>query len=102
VLGALLLTQPPPVIRLIAGDRDVPPPWIIRILGVRTLAQGTAEYLRPSRDVLILGVAVDLAHAASMVAAATVWPHYRRAALISAGSAATSAALGALVTGVVP
>lgn len=69
--------------------------------GCPDLAQGAAESLRPRRDVLVLGVAVDLAHAASMVAAATVWPHYRRAALISAGSAATSAVVGGFLSGLV-
>ena len=98
--AALLLVQPPAVLRLIAGDQDVPPSWILRLLGVRTLAQGAAESIRVRRDVLVLGVAVDLAHAASMVAAAMVWPHYRRSALISAGSATTSALVGAALTGI--
>ena len=102
VLGAVLLTQRPTVIRVITGDQGVPPPWVIRLLGARTMAQGAAASLRPRRDVLVVGVAVDLAHAASMVAAASVWPQYRRAALISAGGAAISAALGALVTAGVP
>lgn len=99
--AVLLLAQPPAVLRAVAGDQDVPPSWIIRILGVRTLAQGAAEFLRPRRDVLVLGVTVDLAHAATMVAAAAVWPHYRRAALISAGGATTSAVVGAVLSGIV-
>ena len=97
--AALLLVQPAAVLRLVA-DQDVPPSWIVRLLGVRILAQGAAEFVRPRRDVLVLGVVVDLAHAASMVAAATVWPHYRRAALSSAGSAAASAVVGAVLTGI--
>jgi hypothetical protein len=98
-LAALLLIQPPAVIRGIIGDQDVPPSWIIRLLGARTLAQGAVEGLCPRREVLVLGVAVDLAHGASMLAAAVTWPRYRRAALISAGSAATLALFGAVVTG---
>lgn len=99
--AALLLAQPPAVLRLVTGDQDVPPSWIVRLLGARTLAQGAAESIRPRRDVLVLGVVVDLAHAASMVAAATAWPHYRRAALTSAASAAASAVVGAVLTGIV-
>ena len=99
VLAILLLTQPPAVLRAAVGNHDVPPSWLIRILGVRTLAQGAAETLRPRHDLLVLGVTVDLAHAASMLAAATMWPRYRRAALISAGAAAASAVVGAVLTG---
>ena len=43
----------------------VPPAGIVRVLGARLLAQATAEAVRPRPDVLRLGVAVDLAHAAS-------------------------------------
>lgn len=98
-VAAVLLVQPPAIVQAIAGDRGVPPRWLIRVLGARTLAQGVGEALRPRRDVLVLGVIVDLAHAASMVAAAAVWPHYRRPALISAGTAVTSATLGGVLTG---
>ena len=100
VQAALLLTQPPDVLRVVVGGRDVPPVWIVRLLGVRTLAQSAAEFSRPRRDVLIIGVGVDAAHAASMLAAAKVWPRYRRAALISAASATASAVVGAVLTGI--
>lgn len=94
--AAVLLAQPPAVLRVIVGDHDVPPSWIVRVLGIRTLAQGLVESLRPSRRLLRVGVAVDLTHAASMLAAARVWPAYRRVALTSAGSAAASAIVGVL------
>ena len=74
--------------------------WIVRLLGVRTLAQSAAEFSRPRRDVLIIGVGVDVVHAASMLAAAKMWPRYRRAALISAASATASAVVGAVLTGI--
>jgi hypothetical protein len=99
VLAAVLLIQPPAIIRRIIGDQGVPPSWIIRLLGARTLVQGAAEALHPSRNVLVLGVAIDLTHGASMLAAAAGWPRYRRAALISAVSVATSAVVGAVLTG---
>lgn len=96
VQAAVLLAQPPAVLRVIAGGHDVPPSWIVRVLGIRTLAQGLVDSIRPSRRLLRVGVAVDLTHAASMLAAARVWPAYRRAALTSAGSAAASAIVGVL------
>lgn len=95
--AAVLLAQPPGVLRAVAGTHGVPPSWIVRVLGVRVGAQGVAEALYPSRDVLRVGVATDVAHALSMLAAARVWPRYRRAALISAASAGVSAALGLLI-----
>lgn len=95
--AAVLLVQPPGVLRAVTGDRGVPPAWIVRFLGARLLVQATPEAISPSRNILRLGVLVDLAHAASMLAAARVWPRYRRAALASAGSAGASALAGALI-----
>lgn len=95
--AVLLLAQPPTILHGIAGNQDVPPAWTVRVLGVRTLIQGAAEASRPSRGVLRLGVAVDLAHAASMLVAAFVWPRYRRAALASAAGASASAIAGTLL-----
>lgn len=95
--AALLLAQPPGVLRTITGDHGVPPAWIVRVLGVRLLAQAAPEAIRPHRTLLRLGVLVDLVHAASMLAAARIWPRYRRAALASAGSAGASALAGALL-----
>jgi len=92
--AAVLLAQPPGVLRAVAGNQTVPPSWNVRVLGLRTLAQAIAEGVRPTRDVLRAGVAVDLAHAASMLTAARVWPRYRRAALTSAGTAGISALTG--------
>lgn len=95
--AALLLAQPPGVLRSIAGDHGVPPAWIMRLLGGRLLVQAAPEAIAASRNVLRLGVLVDLAHAASMLTAAQIWPRYRRAALASAGSASASALAGALL-----
>lgn len=95
--AALLLAQPPGFLRSITGDHGVPPAWIVRALGARLLVQAAPEAIRPSRALLRLGVLVDLLHAASMLAAARIWPRYRRAALASAGSAAASALAGALL-----
>jgi hypothetical protein len=92
--AAILLAQPPSVLRTVAGDQDVPPPWILRVLGVRLLVQATAEMLSPRPTTLRISAFVDLSHAASMFLAAKAWPRYRRAALLSAASA-TSAAVAA-------
>jgi hypothetical protein len=95
--AALLLAQPPDVLRRISGAHGVPPSWIVRVLGARTLTQAVAEARWPSSTVLRLGALVDLLHAASMLAATRIWPRYRRAALASAGSAGASALAGALL-----
>lgn len=95
--AAVLLASAPPALRRVAGDCGVPPTWIVRVLGARTLVQGAAETVRPTPAVLRVGVAVDVTHAASMLLAAWRWPRYRRAALVSAGAAASSALAGALL-----
>lgn len=83
--------------RSVTGRHGAPPGWIVRVLGARLLAQAAPEAIRPSRRLLRLGLVVDLTHAASMLAAARIWPRYRRAALASAASAAASAVAGALI-----
>jgi hypothetical protein len=95
--AAMLLAAPPGVLRSIAGDHGVPPVWIVRVLGVRILVQAAPEAISASPNILRLGVLVDLAHGASMLAAARVWPRYHRAALVSAVSAGASAVAGALL-----
>ena len=89
--AAILFTQPPSVLRRVAGDQDVPPSWIMRVLGVRVLVQGAAEMLSRRPMALRISAFVDLTHAASMFVAAKVWPRYRRAALVSAAGAMSSA-----------
>lgn len=89
--AAILLAQPSSMLRTVAGDQDVPPPWIMRVLGVRLLVQATAEMLSPRPTTLRISAFVDLTHSASMFVASRAWPRYRRAALVSAASAACSA-----------
>jgi hypothetical protein len=96
--AAVLLTQPSGgLVRGIAGDRGLPPAWIVRVLGARILIQAAPEAISAHRMILRLGVFVDLTHAASMVTAARIWPRYRRAALASAASAGISGLAGALI-----
>ena len=89
--AAILLAQPPSLLRIVAGERDVPPAWIMRVLGVRLLVQATTELISPRPTTLRASAFIDLTHAASMFAAAKAWPQYRRAALVSTISAASSA-----------
>lgn len=95
--GALLLLRPETVTRIVSGNQPVPPSWLVRALGVRLLTQGLAETLRPGRRTLLLGAAVDVTHAGSMLAAARFVPGCRRAALTSVVSSALSAAASVLV-----
>jgi hypothetical protein len=89
--AAILLAQPPGVLRSAAGTHHVPPPWIMRALGVRLLVQATAEMIWPRPATFRISAFVDLTHAATMYGAAKAWPRYRRAALVSAASAASTA-----------
>ena len=89
--AAILLAQPPNVLRSVAGDQDIPPPLIMHTLGVRLLVQAAAEVMSSRPTTLRASAFVDLTHAASMFVAAKAWPRYRRAALVSAIGAASSA-----------
>ncbi len=95
--GVILAVVPGRASRWSAVGGDAPPPWIVRLLGGRMLAQAAAlEWVRRNRQrdertALRAGALVDLLHAASMVAAAAFVPRYRRPALVSAGLAFTAA-----------
>ena len=97
--GAGLLTAPGRLAGLVGGPP--PPAAIVRVLGARRLVQELALLRWPSPGVAVAAAAVDGLHAASMLAAAGLWPRYRRAALTSAGVAAGSAVLS-LVTAAPP
>ncbi len=84
-------------VRRLTRDQNTPPTWILRVLGARILLQAAPEAVAPQRGLLQLGIGVDLIHATSMLAAARTWPTYRRAALISAASAAASAMAGGFI-----
>ncbi len=88
-----LLAQPRRAADAVLGGAPVPPLPVVRALGARSAVQQLVLLTRPSRDVARVAVAVDLLHAASMGAAAVLWPEYRRAELTSAGVALGSALL---------
>jgi hypothetical protein len=89
-----LLVRPELCASLVSFGGRCPAGWLIRLLGGRLLVQAGYELATGSRRALRLGAAVDLLHAASMLAAAVRWPGYRRIALASAGLAGASAAVG--------
>ena len=90
-LGAALVGRPGDVVAAVCGT-PVPPTWLVRVLGVRQVAQEALVLAAPTRPVLLGAAVTDALHAASMGAAALIWPEYRRAALTSGGVAAVSAA----------
>ena len=94
--GAALLIHPAAASRAGPG-RQSPPPWVAKALGLRFLGQGGAELAWPRRATVMIGAAVDLTHAGSMLVAATMLPQYRRAALRSAAGATASAAAAGVV-----
>jgi hypothetical protein len=95
-LASVLAVTPERAISWIGEDRRLAPPtWLVRMLGVRSLAQAAALFVRPTAELATLGALVDATHAASMVAVAVSSRRYRRAAVFS-GSVATVSAAGVL------
>jgi hypothetical protein len=90
--GLTLLTRPQQVMDAVAPAFPRERLWLVRVLGVRLLAQHGAVLAAPGRRLVRLGSAVDLAHAATMVPFVAS-PRYGRAARISGGVAAAYAAV---------
>jgi hypothetical protein len=90
--GAALLARPDDVAAGVAG-RPIPPSWLVRVLGARQLLQQLVVLAAPTPAVANAASAVDLTHAASMLAALPLAPRYRRAELASAAVAVGSAVL---------
>src|SRR3954451_12241429 len=90
--GAALLARPVPVAATAAGT-PVPPAWLVRVLGGRQVLQQLLGLAVPTPAVTRAAAGVDIVHGSSMLAAAVVWPRYRRPTLVSAAAAAASAVL---------
>jgi len=75
---------------------------VVRTLGIRQLAQAVVTVAAPDTVVLSLGVGVDAAHAATMLALALFSRRWRRAALVDAVIAATLASMGAAAARAAP
>jgi hypothetical protein len=99
VWGLALLNAPASTVLAATGPGPVPPEPIIRVLGGRRVLQHVLVGSTSSSAIAWASVATDVLHSASMVAAARIWPQYRRAELTSAGIAAGSALVTALTAG---
>jgi hypothetical protein len=97
--AAILLLRPRRAAGWAAGPDRRPPTWLVRVLGIRELLQGTMIAVRPTRRVLLAGCLVDVLHAASMAVAAILAPPFRRPALASGLLAAASATIGTATIG---
>jgi hypothetical protein len=97
-IGLALLTRPRRVLDAVAPAFPRERDWLVRALGGRMLAQHAAVLVRPERDLVGAGAAVDLLHAASMLPFLTS-PRYGRAARISAAVALGSAVTGRMLAG---
>ena len=101
--GALQLARPGLVAsRLLVDPLDERARRIARLLGVRQLTQALVSGTNPSYPVLALGVEVDVAHAASMLALALADRRRRRVALTDALLAGSFALAGAAVAYMTP
>jgi hypothetical protein len=90
--GLVLLLRPRAVADRLCPEFPRSRLWIARVLGARLLVQNTALLAAPDGRLVTAASGIDLLHAASMVPLLRS-PRYRRAALISGGVAAASAAV---------
>lgn len=97
--GAVLLCAPGAVIGVCTGQpASQLARTVTRVLGARHLSQAVLTATAPNATVLAVGAAVDLAHAASMLALATGDRPLRHAEMADGLTAAVFAAVGAAVT----
>jgi hypothetical protein len=89
--GVALLARTQQVVDRVSPALPPDRRWLARALGARLVVQHGAVLVSPSRNVVRLGSAVDLVHAASMVPFVAS-PHYGRAARVSGAMAAAYAA----------
>lgn len=91
-LGAVALARPDLLLRPVTERTSRGERITVRLLGARYVAQSGAGMILGRPWVRDLDAAVDLAHAATMVALAAVSPTHRRLALLSAVTATGLAA----------
>ncbi len=93
--GAGLLLAPRPVLQHLQRVKvDPTSVKVARVLGVRQLAQALLSGVQPSPEVLAMGVWVDLAHASSALALATLDSSRAFAGWSNAGASVLWAAWG--------
>ena len=94
-MGAVYLLAPGRIPNLLTARVDDRTRIVVRILGVRYLAQAFLVSSSPRRRyALAVGVAVDVIHAISMVGLAVADSRRRRLAMADAGAATAFAAAG--------
>jgi hypothetical protein len=96
--GAVLVARPRAVASALAPEYPADRDWVVRVLGARQVVQHGVLLAAHDRPLTYAGVGVDVLHALSMLPF-TRSPRYRRAALVSGGTAAASAALTAALAG---
>jgi hypothetical protein len=99
VIGVVLALQPYRVVAVVGLADDPPPTFILRVLGVRQVAQGAAQLRSPTPAAGLVGAAIDGSHALSLVPVIAFDRRHRRAAVISASFALAMAAVGGLISG---
>lgn len=83
--GALLLLAPGAAVRLASGEPADPASTLVgRVLGLRHLAQALVMDRAGNRDRLLVGAAIDAAHALSMLGLAASNREHRRVAALDA------------------
>ncbi len=82
-----MLLRPDAVAAAAAGDGTRPRAELIVVLGLRELTQGLVILRWPARPIATVGMAVDLLHGMSMLAARRLTPTFRTAATRSAVAA---------------
>ena len=93
--GAALLIDPDRVLRVVDSDGvDGRSRAVVRILGARQLVQASFSGLRPSPEVLAMGVWIDTVHSLSAVALALAVRRRARAGYIDATIAGARSAAG--------
>ena len=91
--GAVLLLRPEGPLTRLTPEYPRQRRWVVRLLGVRLVAQHAAVLAAPDPAVRRAAAAVDLVHAATMVPLLRS-PRYGRAARISGALAAGYGVLG--------
>ena len=94
--GTALLARPQRVVDAVAPAFPRERLWLVRVLGIRLIAQHGGVLVAPRPGLVRIGSAIDLVHAASMVTFLAS-PQYGRAARISGGLAAAYAAIALAV-----
>ena len=90
--GLVLLLRPGAVADRLCPEYPRSRLWVARVLGARLVGQHVAVLAAPQSRLIGAASGIDLLHAATMVPLLRS-PRYRRAALVSGGVAAVSAAV---------